>query len=75
MNSVFPTIAEVIFVDELEALAFDKLIQTIALFAFQLFTVSILFFGLAVILIVNDELVQMTVRPAHNNLQDGVQLV
>lgn len=75
MNRVFPTIAKIVLIDELEPLTRYELIQAVTPFVLQVFAVSVFFFGLAIILIVNNELVQMTVRPAHDDLQNDVQLV
>jgi hypothetical protein len=57
VDGVFPTVAEIIFVDELESFALHKLIQAVTLFVLQVFAVSVFFFGFAVVFIVNDELV------------------
>jgi len=45
---MLPTVTEVVFVDELESLAPDELIQAVTLLVLQILAIAILFFGFAI---------------------------
>ena len=71
---VLPVVAKVVVVHKLRVLARQHVAEFVFPFVFRFPWSGIIFIGYPVSLVLDDELVQVGILPAHNALQDSVEL-